>query len=405
MSLAGTRTRRVLERKLLGDPSPGAAAPVAIWELYGQRECIPGTAHLVRRFAPLDPDVKPRWHHDDAGWANRAKGTHYDAPAGSYAHIRAWSGRDDWLKFAVPTAMTVHADVLKALHLSRAAFTRWAESESLYANPRTGRRCVVRPITVAKVAELGKSTVDRCRQAANKLGLRVVVQPGRMLTRDEIGWRPGDRHRVSNQRGLSAETALTTSGAVDNLVLKSGIEVPTRGVARLAGSSRFRRLTYHAASGESKETAAPPRPNRRRKRGSQPAVVVARDLRASVAFLRRCKLSEIIPVVHKCATNALMPWTAYDVITHMDAVNRARGFTSITSAHIRTTPAAVLAWYLRDVDPQADHPRMKAFLAGTALEQRAPWCGACDKVTRHVQVGELPARCPRCHPLAGEQPW
>lgn len=399
---AGSFTSRVSDRPLMGDPNPGNEAPVAIWELYDQRECIPGTAHLVRRFAPLDPGVKPRWHHDDTGWQNRTRGVHLWAPAGAYTHIRTWSGRDDWLTFVVPTAMTVHANVLEAAHVSRKTFTKWAEAESLYANPRTGRRCVVRPITVAGVAELGKSTVDRCRRIANQLGLRVVVFPGRMLKKSET-WTGKDRK--SKQRGMSAETALTSSGVVDNLVLKERLEVPTRGVVAFGGSSGSRGPTYHATSGESKETASPPRPKRRRKRRSQPAVVVARDLRASIGWLRDCELSEIIPVVHKCATNPGMPWTAYDVILHMDSVNQSRGFTSIIGQHIRTTPAAVLAWYLRGVDPQADHPRMNAFLAGTALEQRAPWCGACDKATRHVEVDGLPGRCPRCHPLAGEQSW
>lgn len=395
-------TRGAFDRPLLGDPNPGNEAPVALWELYGQRECIPGTAYLVRHFGALDPGIKPRWHHDDTGWENRSRGTHSHAPEGAYAHIRVWNGREDWLSFVVPTAMAFHADVLETEHVTRATFTRWAEAESLYANPRTGRRCIVRPITVAKVAELGKSTVDRCRRVANKLGLRVVVLPGRMLKRSET-W-PG-RERTSRQRGMSAETAFTASGVVDNLVLKQRIEVPTRGVALLDSAGRSRGLTYRAASGESKETASPPRPKRRRKWRYQPAVTVARDLQALAPWLRGTRLGEIIRVVHRCATDPLMPWTAYDVVTHMDSVNRARGFTSMTQDHIRTTAAGLLGWYLRDVDPQADHPRLNAFQSGTAAEQRAPWCGACDQVTRHVQVDGLPGRCPRCHPLAGEAPW
>jgi hypothetical protein len=89
----------------------------------------------------------------------------------------------------------------------------------------------------------------------------------------------------------------------------------------------------------------------------------------------------------------------------MDSVNQRLGYTSPAQDFVRDNPAGLLAWYLRGVDPQADHPRLGAFLAGTAIEQRAPWCGDCDKASRHVQVDGLPGRCPRCHPLAGEQPW
>lgn len=56
------------------------------------------------------------------------------------------------------------------------------------------------------------------------------------------------------------------------------------------------------------------------------------------------------------------------------------------------------------VEPVADHPRLVAFQTGTAIEQRPPWCGTCERRTSQVLImtpaGEPAiARCPACHPL------
>jgi hypothetical protein len=391
------------------------AVPVtalAIRCLYGQRECTAETAHLVRSTGIYDRRVLPRWHAEDTGWSNRHRGVHHRAPAGAYAHVRPWSGRARWLQEVLPLALTMFAPELKAAGISARTFTRWAEVETMYcADQRTGRRCVVRPITVAKVAGLGKSTVQKCRALAEALGLRVVVFRGRMLTVDEC---TGARARGSRQRGLSSEAAFTIPQAVENQHQNTSTETPTRGMRASSEKSPSRSLTYRGTSAETKETASPPRPERRRKCRDRRTVILARDLQAQVPWLRGSTLSAIIPTVHRFAVDPLMPWTAYDVITHMDGVNRRLGYTSLAQDFIRTCPAAVLAWYLRrdQVDPQADHPRMGAFLRGAAAEQRHPWCGTCDQVTRQVQVPvdtgsahELSARCPVCHPLAGEPAW
>lgn len=375
----------------------------AVLELYDQREATPETAPLIRRLAPSNRFLLPHWHIDDCGWQNRHRGVHHRVPAGAYAQIPAWSGREHWLMVDMPAVLArSHAELAEA-GVSVRTFTRWAEVETMYCgDERTGRRCVVKPITVAKVAGLGKSTVQKCRALAEKLGLRVVVFRGRMLNVQEKfqAWKAGSR-----QRGLSSEAAFTVPKSVDNQPADPPTETPTRGMGPSSEKSPSSGLTYRAASDERTETATPLRPKRRRAPRDRRASTVARDLQAQVPWLGGCTLSEIIPSVHKCATNALMPWTAYDVITHMNAVNQRLGYTSLTPTFIRTSPAAVLAWYLRGVDAQADHPRMGAFLSGTALELRAPWCGTCDQVTRHVQVGELLGRCPRCHPLAGEHGW
>jgi hypothetical protein len=367
-----------------------------VQSLYGRRECTPETAPLTRRLAIFDRGVLPRWHIDDTGWRNRHRGFHHLVPAGAYAGVRAWNGREDWLAYVVPTALAVFAGDVKAAGVSRAAFTSWAAAESFSALPRTGRRCIVRPDKVGQLAELHRRTVQKCRALAVKLGLRVVVFAGRMLNVEEK-WRAWNRG--SKQRGLSAEVALTSPVAVDNRSRESRTNTPTRGRAPLEKKSPKIRLTRHAARDERTETASRPRPKGRAGPLDRRALIVARDLEAQIPWLRGSKPHEIIPKVHKFATDRSMPWTAQDVIWHMDSVNKARGFTSPAAAFIKTNPAGLLGWYLRDVDPQADHPRLGAFLSGTNVERRPQWCGVCDQRTRQVEIPGGLARCPACHQL------
>lgn len=367
--------------------------------LYGRRECTPETASLTRRLAIFDRGVLPRWHIDDSGWLNRQRGFHWLAPAGAYKAIPVWGGRDDWLAYTVPAVVATRAAELKAAGISRGTFTAWARAESLSAIPRTGRRCIVRPYNVGQLAELHKRTVQKCRALAGRLGLRVVVAGGRMLTAEEIGWHPRG-YRLSRQRGLAAEAALTTPKTVDKGTSRPRTNTPTRGRRAWQRKSPQMLLTRHAASDERKETASPPRPKKRAGPLDRRPIVVARDLIDQLPWLSGCKLHQIVPKIHRFAADRSMPWTAQDVIWHMDAVNRARGFTSPAQAFVKDNPAGLLGWYLRDVDPQADHPRLGAFLSGTNVERRRPWCGACDERTRQIEVTAGMARCPACHPLA-----
>jgi hypothetical protein len=81
----------------------------------------------------------------------------------------------------VPVAIAMHRDVLTRHHA-------WDN----------GRRCVVKPGTLASVISLSKRQTQLLNQAARELGLEVVVQRGRMLT--QLGrWEAYDNG--SRQRG------------------------------------------------------------------------------------------------------------------------------------------------------------------------------------------------------------
>lgn len=62
-----------------------------------------------------------------------------------------------------------------------------------------------------------------------------------------------------------------------------------------------------------------------------------------------------MPSLHRFAT-AERPWSAADIKDGIDSVTIRRGWTAVRAERIRTRPAAVLAWHLRQLDPLTDHP-------------------------------------------------
>jgi len=386
--------------------APGLTINVAeLRALYGQRSCTPERACLVRRFAAHDRGVLPRWHTGE-----QRDGVHYQAARGAYAGLLAWSGREHYLAFVVPVAVACGRAELRAAGVSPGTFVLWARVETLYCqDQRTGRRCVVRPDTVAAVSELHERTVQRCRAAAAVLGLRVAVFAGRMLTLTEC---VQARRRGCRQRGLSAEAAFTIPSPIRAAVTAA---TPTRGTPPSPPKSAPDASTFTGFA-EKTEAASPPQPRqhdlphrsperpRRRARRDRRPLALALELSQLVAWLRAEQPGRLIPTLTRFASTS-PAWTAQDVIDAIDDANIRRGHTSLTDTHIKTRPAAVLAWYLRDLDPVADHPRAAAFTAGTATEQRPPWCGHCDQNTRLIQLQQAAARCPRCHPLSPEKPW
>lgn len=365
---------------------------VQLRALYGQRSCTPERARLVRRFAAHDRGVLPRWHTGE-----QRDGIHYRASPGAYRGLLAWSGREHYLAFVVPVAVAYGRAELHAGGVSAGTFTLWVRTESLYCQEqRTGRRCVVRPDTVAAVSGLHERTVQRCRAVAGVLRLRVAVFAGRMLSVTEC---VQARRRGCRQRGLSAEAAFTIPSPIHGAVVAA---TPTRGTPPKLRHSPTSTSTI-TGSAEKTEAASPPQPRRHRRRDQRP-LILALGLAQVVPWLRTERPGRLAPALTRFATSN-PAWTAQDLVEVVDAANARLGYTSLTGTHIKTRPAAVLAWYLRDVDPVADHPRAVAFTAGTAAEQRRPWCGDCDQGTRLVQRERAAARCPRCHPLAPEQPW
>jgi hypothetical protein len=371
----------------------------ATGRLVGLRTCTAQQARVIRWAAESDRAVLPRRH---PGY----RGVHYLAPEGSYSRVPAWKSRAHWLNLVVPLALSSRPEVLRRHRVNPDTFRFWARTESLYAQDQaTGRRVVVRPDVVAAVAEMSERHVQRCRAAARDLELLVDVVPGRMLTETECYTA---RRNGSPQRGLSTESAFAVpawlGGKAWSQPCFGGHVTPTSGTPRSPLQVTVPTTSALNRSAKTKVAAPPPqhlqgRSPRKRGRRPSPACAygLARALQALVPWLRHEQPGRLAPALTRFA-NASPAWTARDIVDAIDQVNQRHGWTSLTSQHVKTRPAAVLAYYLRDLDVHADHPRadLRAFQAA-----RPDWCGTCDHHTRLLELddGRL-QRCPACHTSA-----
>lgn len=357
-------------------------------QLQTHRRCLPEHAGIVRQLCRSDRSVLPRWHQDDRGNVNAHRGVHQAAPAGAYAGLRAWNGREHWLAVVVPVAIAAHRELLRQEQVSPATFRLWAQVESGYAqDQRTGRRCIVRPATVASVMGMHVDVARTCRRIARRIGLQVVVLMGRMLNLEEC---TAARRRGSRQRGLSTETALTIP---DPLRLAVDSATPTRGRATTP-KTHLGIPSLHGLTAEKTEAASPPpsiEAARRRRRCRQ----VASDLVRTVPWLIEERPGRLAPALAPFV-HAETPWTARDVVDALgDLLLRTQRGT-IRPERIRTRPAVLFAGLLRQLDPQSDHP---ALAIPQPPEPPIP-CGRVD-CDGHgwitLEDGRV-AKCPECPP-------
>ncbi|MEO7061265.1 MAG: hypothetical protein ABI083_16210, partial [Lapillicoccus sp.] len=354
------------------------------------RVCAPEHVSYVRTACLYDRSVLPRWHQDDRGDRNAHRGVHYVAPAGAYRQVRVWNGRQHWLTFVVPVAIALarttggpHGEFARE-ELSPDTFALWARVESGYAqDQRTGRRCIVRPATVASVMGVQPNTVRKCRRVARRLGLQVVISMGRMLTSTEC-W--AARRRGSSQRGLSTETALTIPSACAAALMQEYSDTPTSG--RSPAPETHRHSPPLGASARIREAAPPPlRPKRRPQpaqpdrstRSARPAATrrttarLAYDLIDTLPWLRTESPSRLIPALTRFATTT-PAWTAQDLLDAITTLRAQRGLTTtLTADTIKTRPAVVLAAFLRQLHHHDDHPRLP-HLTPDQLRCHQPTC-------------------------------
>jgi len=361
------------------------------------RVCAGEDAEFVRTACLYDRAVLPRWHQDDRGERNAHRGVHSAAPAGGYAGIRVWHGRQHWLTFVVPVAIALHRDLLRVQELSPVTFALWARVESGYAqDQRTGRRCIVRPDTVASVMGCQVNTVRKCRRIARRIGLQVVIVLGRMLSAGEC-W--AARRRGSRQRGLSTETALTIPSPI---AVRRVSDTPTRGHAAHPETHPHSPPLGGARADQTE--AAPPPHRHKGSPGRSAARRLAADLVNTVPWLHSERPGRLVPALSRFAT-ARPTWTAQDVIDAVQTIRDRRGLvTTLTDIQIRTRPAVVLAAFLRQLDHHDDHPRLAtvdpAELRCDQPECDHGWITLDQPPTSHHQV----RRCPHCRPGAWPPP-
>lgn len=207
------------------------------------REVTPRQAAIVRAAAVYDRSVLPQWQRPGKGvnseledgaysrgvtWV-RTKNLCHGARGTGWRMERkqvvtgqphlAWLSREHWLMMVANAAIQARPELLRngpdegRWSVSVATFMLYLETVSLYADQMSGRDLIVRPITIAKLMEVNKSTVERCQRIAEALGLLVVLAPGDMLkVHDVVACRQGG----SKQRGLANHSALVVPRWLDD---------------------------------------------------------------------------------------------------------------------------------------------------------------------------------------------
>ena len=334
--------------------------------VFSHRACAPVDAAYVELACRARPSVLPRWHQDDRGPSNVTRGHHQYAPDGAYARVPVWVSREHWLSSVVPVALAVHADKLHR-RVSPELMRRYLTVRSGYALAGTGRRCIVRPDTLASVLQIATRTVQLCQRVAREIGLEVVIQTGRMLNVTEC---TAARRRGSRQRGLSTEVAFTCPAAIPR---ELWIFTPTRGTP----------LPVHldcenpsvkpnpAASGRRKDAASP---RQHQLTGSDRSAVRALAVRMArtLPWLASEGPRRLSPALTRFTT-CTPAWTAEDLVHALaDSALRQGRRSPLADRAVRTRPAVLFAAMLREVDEQADHP------AAAFTTPAPPAAGVCE---------------------------
>jgi hypothetical protein len=367
--------------------------------LLRHRTCAPEHRELVQRHCVTDRRVLPRYHQDDRGRTRRNYGHHELAAPGSYTGVLAWQSREHWLTFVVPVVFAMHPDQAAKYRIKPATLAAFVRVKSGYADPRTGRRCIVRPDTLASVLGITKRRVQQYNAYLRAVGLETVIQTGRMLTYAEKMhlWRTGikGRGRGSRQRGLSTEVALTIpTPAIPDIRFTPG---STSGTT--PKNLTFHNTSHHGGAETEPASPAPPRQAERPKPPT-PAIRLAKQLRNRLWWLKHERPARMAPALSRFAT-ARPSWTAEDIATAIIDARRRRGIiVDVDPGRITSCPAVVLAYWLRQIDHQADHPRLPHL---TPEDLR---CGRSQCVHGWITLGDPldplspVSRCTECRPGA-----
>jgi len=314
--------------------------------------------HALRRPGHVDQAVLLRRHRN-------TRGVRLDPAPGVYAAIPTWGSRDRWLR-ALTQLLRDHPDIPGRHHVSPSTVTTYAETLSTYAEQATGRRCIVANRCLRELTGLSDATADRARRVLDALGLRVVVVAGRRL---RLGECLQARSRGCRQTGFANETALTIPKPLwttpAETVADPPHEPPTIGPLAAPINAHVA-TSYPQEDNNARPPAAQhqprgPRPPHRRSAVSSATCDLVTGLQHRIPWLRTEQAGRLRPLLTKYADSPLR-WTVNDVVTVLDQRNHREGWTSMSSGHIRTRPAAILAWYLHGLDPQADHPRAETYL-------------------------------------------
>lgn len=262
-----------------------------------------------------------------------------------------WISREHYLTVVIEWAIIHYRHVLKRHnHLSPDTFRRWAAANTAYADRRSGKGVVVRPLTVASLAHMDERRVKFCLAAAREIGLLV-----RLIKGDKLSWPDRCKARAagSRQTGLSTVAAFVLPA---DFVKTLKPDTPPRG--QLVPKSVSVRSNTSNRSAKASQTAQAPAPTRKSpRRWTKPAGYrLAVEAIQAIPWLTTgpggLSPGRIATQLTRFAT-APHPWTIQQLLNAMTAINRRLGHSAPDRAH---HPCSMLAWFLRQIDPIADHP-------------------------------------------------
>lgn len=278
---------------------------------------------------------------------------------------RPWVSRQHFLEVVIPWVIAHCRDVLKRHHnTSPAKFLRWVTAHTLYADRRSGRGVIVRPQVMATLAQMDVRDVKHCLAAAREMGIYVRLLKGRKLDWPE---RCKARNEGSRQTGLS-----TVGAFVLPLGLLSGWNSATPPRGRSVLRSVSVRTSTSNRSANAKRRAQAPAPTKKvtryvKPRGFGLAVALIQALHWLTTGPGGTSPGRIATQLTRFAI-APHPWTVPELLHAFTVINRRLSHSAPERAH---HPAALLAWYLHQIDPIADHPDHVADLERDEARRRA----------------------------------
>lgn len=383
---------------------------VAVARTYGPlRAVTPEQAPVIRAAVEHDRSLLPRWQRRGDGVHEWAEPHHYargrmwvragrlGRDVSGHVHWREetfteaphvnWRTREHWLEVVVTAAIKLRPQALATRRgtVTAERFRDYCRQLSIHGHPGTGRRCIVRVDRLAELLGVSKSTVQRCQATAEDLGLVVVMVPARMLNMDET---LRARQSGSAQRGLANDLALVIPdwlprgainrapiipvqnshdtptmrypGAVEHLQQRGSFGPNTRSARRKEPAPPAPHQPETVESAADRPQAASRNANTDWKRPSgrsydPHAMAVARELVDQLPWLRGVQPGRLEPALRRFV-RCRRPWAARDVTAAIDDANQRLRRASMTQTLVKNPPA-LLAKYLRDFDPDADHPR------------------------------------------------
>ncbi|MGH3099238.1 MAG: hypothetical protein ACRDMV_24910 [Streptosporangiales bacterium] len=289
-----------------------------------------------------------------------------EVPWSRYARLPRWYSREHFLEVALPLAVRMRPECLQAVrggNLTLDTFLAVMRVEAEAAN-HDGTQLIAAVDDIADRLGCSPTTVQRARAAARRLGVYRTLLWGRYCTHTERLEQGGGRYvpgawprRLANEsvfvlpRWLAVALRRAERRSPAQTSRSGDHGAPPNG-CRTAPENHIGNQLLLPHSRSAIEAASPPA--LRSQAGLAPnglaRAMAARD--GPVPWLRGTSAARVTPALRTYVAHG---WTPRDLARALAAVDPARW--DRPSREVRY-PAALLAWFLRRIDPAADRPSL-----------------------------------------------